>query len=799
MVQRVESTIAGRTLILETGKLAGQANGAVTARYGDTVVIATVVAANEPRPGTDFFPLTVDYEERLYAAGKIPGSRFVKREGRPTDEAILTCRLIDRPLRPLFPKGMRNDVQVVITTLSADQDHAPDILGMVAASAAVTISDIPFAGPIGGVRVGLIDGRLVLNPTEAQLKTSQLDLTVAGTKDAVLMVEAGADSVSEELALEAIKLAHLEIIQLCDLQEQFRALAGKEKREFPLHKVPATIQETVAEVLKDKLPERFHYADKQAYDAGMASLKAHVVAALPDAPSLEINEAFESYMKKAIREQVLAHRVRADGRSLDQIRQITCEVGLLPRTHGSGLFTRGQTQALTIVTLGSGSDEQILRTLGPEETKRYIHQYNMPGYSTGEVKRVGVPGRREIGHGALAERALVSVIPSKEAFPYTIRVVSEIMSSNGSTSMASVCGSTLSLMDAGVPLKAPVAGVAMGLISSDDNSRYAVLTDILGMEDALGDMDFKVAGTKDGITALQMDLKAQGLPFPIMEDALAHAKTARLYILGKMLDAIAKPRAELSTYAPRIFTIKINPEKIGTIIGPGGKMVRKIQEDTGSTIEILDDGTINVATSSGEQADKAIAMIRGLVEEVEVGKEYDGTVRRIMDMGAFVEVLPGKEGLVRINNLANRYIERVEDVVKIGDKLRVRVINVDPQGRINLSHKVTLPDYVEPEAGAEGAAPRGEGGQPRGRFQSRGQDDRRPFSGDRPRYDRGPQDRPHYDRGPQRQFDRPAPSEDEPQTAPPAGYTVQPRTSTHQPFDGRPRGASQPRPTDDDE
>ncbi len=761
MIQRVEMELAGRTLSLETGKVAGQAGGAVTARYGDTIVLATVVASKDPRAGTDFFPLTIDYEERLYAAGKFPGSRYMRREGRPTDEAVLTCRLIDRPLRPLFPQGFRNDVQVVITTLSADQENSPDILGLVAASAAVSISDIPFAGPVGGVRMGYVDGQLLVNPTEEQLKRSDLDLVVAGTRHAVLMVEAGANAVSEALMIDALKLAHGAIVELCAMQERLIAVAVKPKREFALHKIPAELEAKVADLLQAQLAGgTVAFADKSEYDAKVSSYKAAVSAALPDAAPAEVAEAFEGAFKHAVREQILDKHIRTDGRSLNQVRPITCEIGLLPRTHGSGLFTRGETQALTIVTLGSGAEEQVLRTLGPDETKRYMHQYNMPGFSTGEAKRTGSPGRREIGHGALAERALVPVIPPQETFPYTIRVVSEILSSNGSTSMASVCGSTLSLMDAGVPIKAPVAGVAMGLITSDDNSRYAVLTDILGMEDALGDMDFKVAGTAEGITALQMDLKAQGLPFAILEDALTQARVGRLHILGKMIEAIATPREQMSQYAPRIFTIKINPEKIGTIIGPGGKMVRKIQEETGSTIEIEDDGTINVATSSGEAADKAIAMIRGLVEEVEVGKEYDGIVRRTMDIGAFVEILPGKDGLVRINQLANHFVERVEDVAKIGDKLRVRVMGVDPQGRVNLSHKVTLPDYVEPEGGERAGPPRdrpeggfrspggfrgpggdrGSGGD-RGPGGARGPDNRRGGFGDRPSYNR---DRPAY-------------------------------------------------------
>ncbi|MCL4546104.1 MAG: polyribonucleotide nucleotidyltransferase [Chloroflexi bacterium] len=709
MIQRVELQLAGRTISLETGKVACQADGSILARYGDTIVLATVVASKDPRPGQDFFPLTIDYEERLYAAGKIPGSRYVRREGRPTDEAILVCRLIDRPLRPLFPKGMRHDVQIVITTLSADQENPPDILGIVAASAAVSISDIPFNGPVGAVRMSLIDGQFVVNPTEQQLKQSELDLTVAGTKDAVIMVEAGADSVPEDVVLRAIQEAHRYIKELCELQEQFVTAAGKPKREFLLHGLPDGVKVQVEATLKSILPERLVFGDKAAMDAATASYKAALLEALPDLPPDQVTEAFESAYKRAVREQYLAQQVRLDGRSLDQIRPITCEAGLLPRTHGSGLFTRGQTQALTIVTLASGAEEQILRSLGPEETKRYIHQYNMPGFSTGEVKRVGNPGRREIGHGALAERALLSVIPPREQFPYTIRVVSEILSSNGSTSMASVCGSTLALMDAGVPIKSAVAGVAMGLITSDDNSRFVVLTDILGAEDALGDMDFKVAGTADGITALQMDLKAGGLPFDIMRDALARAREGRLFILQKMLDALPTPRSHMSPFAPRIITIKINPEKIGVVIGPGGKNIRKIQEETTSTIEIEDDGTINIATNDGAAAERAVSMIQAMTEDVEVGKEYVGTVKRIMDMGAFVEIIPGKEGLVRINQLANRFVEKVDDVVKIGDSLRVKVIGIDAQGRINLSHKVLLPDYVEPREG-ERLGPRESGG-----------------------------------------------------------------------------------------
>ncbi len=731
MAQQFEMDLSGRRLIIETGKVAGQAAGAVTVRYGDTLVLATAVASSAPRPGTDFFPLTIDYEERLYAAGKIPGSRFIKREGRPTDEAILTCRLIDRPLRPLFPKGFRNDVQVVITTLSADQENSPDILGIIGASAAVSISDIPFSGPVGAVRVGFVDGELIINPTESQLEQSQLDLTVAGTKHAVLMVESGSHPLPEAVVLDAIKFGHESIVELCELQERLVQAVGKPKKEFALHKVADETKAYALEFLGARLSDAVNIADKATREKALDDLKSELLASRPEALPSDLNETFDSALKTVYRNQVLEKNLRSDGRDTRTVRPITCEVGILPRTHGSGLFTRGQTQALTIATLGSGSDEQILRGLGDEEKKRYIHHYNMPGFASGEVKRVGSPGRREIGHGALAERALLSVIPPHDQFPYTIRVVSEILSSNGSTSMASVCGSTLALMDAGVPILAPVAGVAMGLITGE-NGTFAVLTDILGMEDALGDMDFKVAGTHDGITALQMDLKAQGLSFDIMEEALEHARIGRLHILDKMTAVISTARTELSPFAPRITSIKINPEKIGTVIGPGGKMIRKITEESGATVDIQDDGTINVASVTGSAAEKAIAMIRALVEEIEVGKVYQGTVKRIMDFGAFVEVLPGKEGLVRNNHLSDQMVERAEDVVKVGDTLPVKVLEVDQQGRVNLSHRATIegagpaPEMPRPRFN-DGPRPPFRGGDNRGGF--RGGDNRGGFRG----------------------------------------------------------------------
>src|SRR5690348_786145 len=648
MIHRVETTIGGRTMSIETGRVAEQAGGAVLVRYGETVVLATATASAKPREGIDFFPLTVDVEERLYAAGKIPGG-FIKREGRPTEHSILASRLVDRPIRPLFPKGYRNDVQVVITVLSVDQENDPDILGIVAASAALSISDIPFAGPVGGVAVGYIDGQIVINPQLSQMSQSLLDLSLAGTADAVVMVEAGARELPEEVMVEAIRKGHEAIQQLVKLQNDLVAQAGKPKRPFTPPQPDAELSKAVSDFAAPRLAQAMNNANKaereQAMNAVESELMAELGAKYPDRGK-EIGGLFEKEVKRFVRKQILDKGVRVDGRSTTDIRPIWCEVGLLPRAHGSAIFTRGQTQVLSVVTLGSPGEEQRLDGLGLEENKRYIHHYNFPSFSVGETRPSRGPGRREIGHGALAERALLPVIPEKEEFPYTIRIVSEVLSSNGSTSMGSTCGSTLSLMDAGVPIKAPVAGVAMGLITEDGEtlSKYAILTDIQGMEDAMGDMDFKVAGTADGVTALQMDIKIKGLTTELLAQAMAQAKEGRMFIMDRMLEALPEPRENLSHYAPRIVSIKINPEKIGTVIGPGGKMVRRIQEETGATVEIEEDGTVHISSVSEEGMNRAMDAIRALTEEVEVGKIYTGTVRRIVDFGAFVEILQARRG-----------------------------------------------------------------------------------------------------------------------------------------------------------
>src|SRR5215467_5932955 len=595
MFHKVETTLAGRTLSIETGRLAEQAGGAVLLRYGDTIVLAAATASSSPREGVDFFPLTVDVEERLYAAGKIPGG-FIKREGRPTEHSILASRLVDRPIRPLFPKGYRNDVQVVITVLSVDQENDSDILGVIGASAALSISDIPFAGPVGAVAVGYIGGQVVINPTLSDMKMSDLDLKLAGTADAVVMVEAGANELPEETMVEAIRHGHEIIQQIVKLQEDLVAQAGKPKQHFEPPETDTELAEAVAGFVRTRFERASGAGTKAERAAALEAIKADMLAELlPRYPerSKDLSEFFEKEEKRFVRTQILEKGVRPDGRGLREVRPIWCQTSVLPRVHGSALFTRGQTQVLSVVTLGSPGEEQMLDGLGGEESKRYIHHYNFPSYSVGETRSSRGPGRREIGHGALAERALVPVIPSKEEFPYTIRVVSEVLSSNGSTSMGSTCGSTLALMDAGVPITAPVSGVAMGLIteSGETADRYAILTDIQGIEDAMGDMDFKVAGTADGVTALQMDIKIKGLTMEILAQALAQAKEGRMFIMDRMLEVLPEPRTELSPYAPRIQSIKINPEKIGTIIGPGGKMVRRIQEESGATVEIEDDGT----------------------------------------------------------------------------------------------------------------------------------------------------------------------------------------------------------------
>ena len=689
-MQCFEIELGGRKLTIEQGKMAKQANGAVLVRYGDTVVLVTATASSAPREGVDFFPLTVDYEEKMYAAGKIPGG-FIKREGRPSSDAVLCARLIDRPIRPLFPDGFRNDVQIVATVLCVEQDNPPEIAAMIGASCALTVSDIPFMGPIAGVRVGYVDGAFVINPTEEQRAVSELNLTVAGSHDAVMMVEAGANELSEEVVLDAILFGHAEIRRLVEFQNDIRSACGKEKIVPAIFAVSEELESKVRAYAEERLDAATRNSDKLARDADIAAIKAetveHFIEEYPDAAK-EIAQILYKIEKGIVRHMITHEKIRPDGRALDEVRPVSCEVGILPRTHGSGLFTRGQTQVLTVTTLGSIGDEQIIDGLGPETTKHYLHHYNFPGYSVGEARPMRSPGRREIGHGALAERALVPMIPSIEDFPYTIRLVSEILESNGSSSMGSVCGSTLSLMCAGVPIKRPVSGVAMGLVRDGDD--YSILTDIQGMEDALGDMDFKVAGTTKGITAIQMDIKIAGITRDILASALAQAKQGRAFILEKMLACIDKPAAELSPYAPRVEVITIDIDKIRDVIGTGGKVVRKIIDETGVDVDIHEDGNIFITSPNMEAMDRARKMIEDIVREVEVGEVYTGRVTRFLKFGAFVELLPGKEGLCHISQLAKHRVESVEDVVKIGDQLEVKVIEIDEKGRINVSHKALL-------------------------------------------------------------------------------------------------------------
>lgn len=707
------TAIGEHSISFETGKLAGQAGGAVTVRCGDTMILATATASKEPREAVDFTPLSVDYEERLYAAGKIPGG-FFKREGRPSEAAILLCRLTDRPLRPLFPKGLRNEVQIIITALSTDQEHYLDILAIIGASAALTISDIPFNGPVGAVRVGYIGGEYVFNPTAPEMQHSTLDLRLAGTKEAILMVEAGANGVSEEVMLEALRLGHGAIQGVIAVQEEMRQAVGKPKREMALYEVGEDVRQAVTGWLDGRLAQLLQETPgKEERDEALNALRSELLAALGEQFSeMDLEEAFNDALKAEVRRKTLIERRRVDGRDLTALRPITCEVGTLPRTHGSGLFTRGETQVLTIATLGTVSDEQILDGLDTEESKRYMHHYNFPPYSTGETKLLRAPSRREIGHGALAERALLPVLPDEEQFPYTIRLVSEVLSSNGSTSMASVCGSTLALMDAGVPIKAPVAGIAMGLIK--EGSQYAILSDIQGIEDHMGDMDFKVAGTREGITALQMDIKTSGLNYEILEQALAQAREGRLFILDKIREVISEARPDLSPYAPRITLIKIDPEKIGTVIGPGGKTIRKIIEDTGVKIDVEDDGTVYIASTNGVSSQKAVQIIRGLTEEAEIGKIYTGKVVRTTEFGAFVEILPGQDGMVHISQLADYRVPNVEDVVRVGDEIMVMVIDIDRDGKIKLSRQAVLEGWTAEEA-RERDRKLSKGGRPSGR------------------------------------------------------------------------------------
>ena len=750
MAYKIERMVGNRLLSMETGVLAGQSDGAVTVRYGDTLVLVTANMSDEPREGIDFFPLTVDYEERLYAAGKIPGG-YIKREGRPSQDAVLASRLTDRPLRPLFPKGFRNDVQVIITVLSADQENDPDILAIIGASSALMISGIPFAGPVSASRVGYVNGEFVLNPTYSDLQQSSVDLVVAGTRDAVVMVEAGAKQVTEEIMLKAIQFGQEANQAVLDMQEEMARACGKPTLQIAVEVPSAALEEAVDQLLGDRLAVAINTVDKTEREEAIGMLKKEVLEELSESfdPRL-IAAVFESRMKAIVRSQILTMGIRPDGRDLTTIRPISSQVGILPRTHGSGLFTRGQTQVLTIATLGSLSEEQRMDGLGQEETKRFMHHYNFPPFSTGEVKRLGSPGRREIGHGALAERAILPVIPSPEEFPYTIRLVSEVLSSNGSTSMASVCGSTLALMDAGVPISAPVAGVAMGLVKEGD--RFAVLTDIQGIEDALGDMDFKVAGTEMGVTALQMDIKIKGINDAIMQQALSQAREGRLFILERMQETISAARPQLSPYAPRMYKITINPDKIRNVIGPGGKTIRSIIDETKVTIDVQDDGTVVIGSSNPEAADRAIKMIENLTREVEVGGIYMGKVTRLMNFGAFVEILPGKEGLVHISELADYRVPSVEDAVKVGDEVMVMVTEIDRMGRINLSRRAVI-EGVSPETVAVRQATRNEdrgpqgprrrtdgpGGRPGGERRSpslgRGQESR--SSGSRPPMSRG--------------------------------------------------------------
>lgn len=688
-MEQFQMDLAGRTLTIETGELAKQAGGAALVRYGDTVVLVTATASKEAKD-IDFFPLTVDYEEKMYAVGRIPGG-FVKREGRPPETAILHSRLIDRPIRPLFDKGCRNEVHVCATVLSVDQDNAPEICGMIGASAALALSDIPWAGPIAGVRIGRVNGSFVINPTVAQLEATDLNVVVAGTKDAILMVEGGAQEVAEDVLLDAIMAAHEEIKRIVSFQEEMVAVAGKEKRVLPTHALDEDILAAVKEYAHDALDKAVRCADKQQRDAQQdevyADTRAHFEEIYPENMD-DVNMALEKMTKEIVRHMITVEKIRPDGRQLDEVRLISVRVGVLPRTHGSGLFTRGQTQVLNICTLAPLSEKQTIDGIGIETEKRYIHHYNFPSYSVGEARSSRGPGRREIGHGALAERALLAVLPTEEEFPYAMRLVSEVLESNGSSSMASVCGSTLSLMDAGVPIKAPVAGIAMGLVTQGEH--YTILTDIQGMEDALGDMDFKVAGTAKGVTAIQMDIKISGLSREILKEALEQAHKGRMHIMGKMLAVIDAPRDNMSPWAPRIITMNIDPDKIRDVIGQGGKVIRGIIEETGAKIDIEDDGTIFIAAVEEAAANKAIEIITNLTKEVEVGEVYLGKVTRLMNFGAFVEVLPGKEGLVHISKLAKERVENVEDVVNVGDEIMVKVIEIDKQGRINLSRKDCL-------------------------------------------------------------------------------------------------------------
>lgn len=690
-----KTAVGGRLLQMEIGKVCELANGQVMVRYGDTVVNVTACASKEPRPDIDFFPLSCDYEEKMYAAGKIPGG-FIKREGRPSERAVLNSRLMDRPLRPLFPKGFFNDVQVVATVMSVDPDCSPEIVAMIGSSVALAISDIPWEGPTASVLIGMVDGEFVVNPTLAQRQASTLHLVVSGTKEAIMMVEAGAQEVPEDVVLDAIMFAHEEIKKIIVFIDEIIAEIGKPKMAVNLYKVPEEIDQAVREYAEGKMRTAIQTYDKmerlENMDAVEVETKEYFAETYPENEK-DIANVLYNITKEQVRSLILDDEIRPDNRKHTEIRPIWCETGILPRTHGTGLFTRGQTQVLSVVTLGALGEAQTIDGITEEEEKRYMHHYNFPPYSVGEAGRMKSPGRREIGHGALAERAIVPVLPKEEEFPYAIRVVSEVLSSNGSTSMGSTCGSCLALMDAGVPIKKPVAGIAMGLIErveEDGSSKMAILSDIQGMEDFLGDMDFKVAGTADGVTAIQMDIKVHGLSREVLEKALAQAKEGRMFIMNKMLEVIPAPKPELSPYAPRIISMQIDPDKIRTVIGPGGKTINRIIADTGVKIDIDDTGLIYIAAPDMESANAGMREIELLTKDVEVGEVYEGKVVRIMNFGAFIEILPGKEGLLHISKMAKERVEKVEDVMNIGDIVKVKVTEIDSQDRINLSRKELL-------------------------------------------------------------------------------------------------------------
>ena len=696
MFKKYETQLAGRTLSIETGKIAELANGNVVVRYGETVVMVNVTAAKEPKEGIDFFPLSVDYEEKLYAVGKIPGG-FTKREGKPADKAILTSRAIDRPLRPLFPKDFRNDTCVVATVLSVDPDNSPEVCAMIGASAALSISDIPFGGPTAAIAVGYVDDQIVINPTLAQREKSRLTLTVAGTLEKITMIEAGADEIPNDTMLEAIKTAHEEIKKICNFISDIKAEIGKPKFEYKSFATDPEVYNEIVANFKDRMYQDVQATDKTVRDANIEKITEDITAYFvekygeeaAEEKKTDIADSVHDLEKACVREMILEEHKRPDGRKIDEIRPLSCEVGVLPRVHGSAIFTRGQTQVMSIVTLGTSSEAQELDGLDEETTKRYMHQYNFPAYSVGEARTSRGPGRREIGHGALAEKALVPVIPSEEEFPYAIRVVSEVLSSNGSTSQASICGSTLALMDAGVPIKKPVAGISTGLVTDkNDPSRYIMLTDIQGIEDFFGDMDFKVGGTKDGITAIQVDIKIDGLTYDIIKEAFERTKVARDYILDNiMLPVISEPRKEVSKYAPKIMMANICKDKIKDVIGPGGKMINKIIDETGVKIDINDDGKVCVYANDSESGKKAMDMILDIAKIIEVGGIYNGKVTRIMPFGAFVDIGGGNEGLLHISKISSKRVEKVEDVLSVGDEVTVKVSEIDNQGRINLNMK----------------------------------------------------------------------------------------------------------------